>query len=141
MDFSRIVNTAGLFAGSAAFVLNAIATGVEHLVQNAESPITLLKAGAFLTLLSIFITKLAIKIFEKMGWEVSDDQLFALSIFAYLTSSAITSVAAVRFGWTSSLTTGLKVSLIGVQLLAALSCFVLAMDNIYGDANHERLPV
>lgn len=134
MSFEKIFNTTGLFLGGTCLLLKARDHWITHGVK--ESPVTLLSTGAILFPLTILIGVATKKIFDEVGWQSSETWDLTIYLFTFISSTALTSAAAVGFGFTASLSTGLTVSLIAIELFIGTSCICLGIENVYSNTNH-----
>lgn len=119
-------NTTGLFLGGAYFLVEA----AKNIVNSDIPRITLIKSGCILVPLSAAIYFATSKVFENMGWKPNAFRSVTACVLTFFVANAISSAAAVGFGFTATLATGVAISIIALQLLFGLTAIIQGLQNL-----------
>lgn len=134
MHINGIGDTGNLFLGGTIVIAFAVDQIVKHTAY--ESAITLLTTGSILLPLTALIGTVTLAIFEKFKWR-NEIAFVSGIIFTLVSSTVITSGAAVSLGLTASLWTGWRVSFIALSLFTGLFNYGLGFENIFFGEHHQ----
>lgn len=132
MNVDRALNTMGLLLLGTGFLVKVSDRVIQHIAE--ESFTSLVSTIAILVPTTVLIVAGTIKICDELGWQTGLARDFVIYFIAVNCSVALSSAAAVGFGITTTLRTGIVVAQIAFGSLCGVNFVKMGLENcILGD--------